>query len=284
MVAKALGLLEAIPHRSLLGGRAQLGTLASRNEVAKKLLDDLRPVLGDLERLHAEFLPEARLPGPCRSNRGREAARTPIENLLGCPDLCVVCCEEAKRALRLIADGIAGREVAWKFLPAAVIAGRIIAAQHEADRDERRWLARPRLRPRFTQNDDGSVNFSVEREGFTPSRTRPVQAKPLQELSQHLITWGALHGYLSKHGIRDIPKPVKELGPAEPKPVWKARKRRSLYKLGDLLGAARRVSAQRERFDELVITPWLRGHAEAPDFRPTWAEDAGTTSRGRMQE
>ena len=129
------------PH----GAHAGIGDRESRkrtNEARRELEVLFLPLLANLENILAREVPDARITSPCGACRGPDVIRSPLENLLVCYDLCSACKEEASRSLALARSALLGKG-GQEFLPPAVVAARIAAAQaREARRENERYVAR----------------------------------------------------------------------------------------------------------------------------------------------
>jgi hypothetical protein len=254
--------------------------------IVEGLSSSLVPHLVDLERLQTEFIPEAKLPGPCSFSNDRASVGTPVANLVACFDACVYCCGEAARALKLLEGGLRGEDVFGKFLPPEVIAARILASQMREDRRERGRASQPRFTPRFVVEDDDTMTIHAgwtnaegstnrERSIESPSSQLPLK---LRRYARHLITWADLIEYLQKHGITDVPKNLKRHRAAAPDAVFEAPSHRPLYRFASAMTAAKNLSLSPDAFEKLSDNAWLRRCLQPPEHRPTWAGPAESRS------
>lgn len=242
------------------------------------------PLLPELERILSRELPEARITGPCGQCNGPAAVRSPLANFLMCDDLCGSCLEEARRSLTLMRSALLG-DCKEEFLPPAVIAARITAAQaHEQRRDEQRRVAREQG-PLVTFTDAGDGTVLVTR---NQRRTDPGNAPSKDQISglptalapyrSHLITWADLANYLTASGAQGIRKGVRALKSAAPRHVFARKSHRSLFRLGEAFLAAIGPAHVPERV-RFQLTPALKRALLAPDHIPDWASGGGGRAR-----
>jgi hypothetical protein len=151
--------VERIQPRNLARVPGAKSNAKPRAAVQGEFRTEVRPILDHLERLQHEFLPEALLTSACGFCRAPAALRTPVANLVACYDACPMCCEEAKRALRLVDRGISGKIVSGSFLPAQVISARNLATQSIHDRRERQRAVPRSFAVTPVLNSDGTVSF-----------------------------------------------------------------------------------------------------------------------------
>ncbi len=133
VVERALDLIERIPPWD-----PALGSTAERGRIHLKFKEDIKPLYGVLERLQAEFIPEAQFPSPLACTIWTAGSGTPVTNLIGCFDLCVHCHGEAKRGLRVVRDGLLGKPVVHPFLPPEELAARVHVSTARVHSDEQR--------------------------------------------------------------------------------------------------------------------------------------------------
>ena len=102
-----------------------------------KFKDALKSLVESLDLLGERHIPEARVPSPCGQSRWGTAICWPWINLVGCHDACGICREQAKRALRLLREGVVDGKPSEKF-----IAPEVAAALIERATQAREWEAR----------------------------------------------------------------------------------------------------------------------------------------------
>jgi len=173
---RAMQAVERIQPRDLARRPDTDTGVRPRAAVQKEFREAILPILDHVERLQHEFIPEALLTSPCGFCREPVTLRTPVANLVACYDGCPMCCEEAKRALRLVGRGLSGKLVSGSFLPPEVIAARNLAVQAIHDRRERQTAPRSfALTP--VRNADGSVSFhSTRGSALTSTPAKPAEA------------------------------------------------------------------------------------------------------------